>query len=86
VFERLFAGVVKPVSLQGRPDAGFNAVFLLTIYEPLLVLAGLAGLAYIILEKDLLKQILGGWFAGLIILDMVMFGRPSSNVILHLVP
>lgn len=73
-------------NLQGRPDAGFNAVFLLTIYEPLLVMAGLAGLAYIILEKDLFKQTLGGWFAGLVILDLVMFGRPSSNVILSLVP
>lgn len=73
-------------SLQGRPDAGFNAVFLLTIYEPLLVLAGLAGLAYVLLEKDLLKQTLGGWFAGLIILDMVMIGRPTGNVILPLVP
>lgn len=77
---------VSRFSLQGRPDAGFNAVFLLTIYEPLLVLAGLAGLAYVLLEKDLFKQILGGWFAGLIILDLVMFGRPSSHVILALVP
>jgi hypothetical protein len=73
-------------SLQGRPDAGFNAVFLLTIYEQLLVLAGLAGLAYAILEKDLLKQTLGGWFVGLIILDLVMIGRPNGNVILPLVP
>ena len=30
--------------LQTRPEAGFNAVFLLTIYEPLLVVAGLTGL------------------------------------------
>ncbi|MBI1881556.1 MAG: hypothetical protein HYR94_25525, partial [Chloroflexi bacterium] len=73
-------------SLQARPDAGFNAVFLLTIYEPLLVLAGLAGLAYAILEKDLLKQTLGGWFVGLIILDLVMIGRPNGNIILPLVP
>ncbi|MBE7557217.1 MAG: glycosyltransferase family 39 protein [Anaerolineales bacterium] len=73
-------------NLQGRPDAGFNAVFLLTIYEPLLVLAGLAGLAYVLLEKDLLKQTLGGWFAGLVILDLVMIGRPTGNVILSLVP
>ncbi len=72
--------------LQGRADAGFNAVFLLTIYEPLLVLAGLAGLAYTLLEKDLLKQTLAGWFVGLIILDAVMIGRPVSSAILPLVP
>jgi hypothetical protein len=73
-------------SLQGRPDAGFNAVFLLTIYEPLLVLAGLAGLAFTLLEKDLLKQTLAGWFGGMIILDMVMTGRPGGSVILALTP
>lgn len=73
-------------NFQGRPDAGFNAVFLLTIYEPLLVLAGLAGLAYVILDKDLVKQTIGGWFAGLMVLDMVMVGRPTGNVILPLVP
>ncbi|NJN97465.1 MAG: hypothetical protein HC875_26980, partial [Anaerolineales bacterium] len=72
--------------LQGRADAGFNAVFLLTIYEPLLVLAGLAGLAYTLLDKDLLKQTLAGWFVGLIILDAVMIGRPVSSAILPLVP
>jgi hypothetical protein len=71
---------------QGQADAGFNAVFLLTIYEPLLVLAGLAGLAYTLLEKDLLKQTLAGWFVGLLILDAVMIGRPTGNVILALVP
>jgi hypothetical protein len=74
-------------SLQGRPDAGFNAVFLLTIYEPLLVLAGLAGLAYTILDhKNLLKFTLGSWFAGLMILDLVMIGRPNGNIILPLIP
>ncbi len=73
-------------SFQSRSDAAFNAVFLLTIYDPLLVLAGLAGLAYTILEKDLLKQTLSAWFIGLMILDMVMVGRPDGNVILPLVP
>jgi uncharacterized protein (TIGR03663 family) len=73
-------------SFQGRPDAAFNAVFLLTIYEPLLVLAGLAGLAYTFLEKDVLKQTLGGWFIGLMIMDMVMIGRPNGSVVLTLTP
>jgi hypothetical protein len=73
-------------SWPGHPEAGFNAIFLLTIYEPLLVLAGLAGLAYTILDKDLLKQTLGGWFVGLLILDALMIGRPTSNIVLALVP
>ncbi|MCQ3979449.1 MAG: hypothetical protein DPW09_39025 [Anaerolineae bacterium] len=72
--------------LQGRPDAGFNAVFLLTIYEPLLVLAGLAGLAYSLLDKDALKQTLAAWFIGLVVLDVAMIGRSSGSVILPLVP
>lgn len=72
--------------LQGRPDAGFNAVFLLTIYEPLLVLAGLAGLAYSLLDKDVLKQTLAAWFIGLVVLDVAMIGRSTGSVILPLVP
>ncbi|MCK6630216.1 MAG: glycosyltransferase family 39 protein [Anaerolineae bacterium] len=72
--------------LQGRPDAGFNAVFLLTIYEPLLVLAGLAGLAYSLLDKDVLKQTLAAWFIGLVVLDVTMIGRSNGSVILPLVP
>ncbi len=69
-----------------QPEAGFNAVFLLTIYDPLLVVAGLAGLAFAILDRDLLKQVFGGWFVGLLILDIVMMGRPAGNAILPLAP
>jgi hypothetical protein len=69
-----------------RPEASFNAVFLLTIYEPLLVLLGLAGLAYAILDRDLLKEILSGWFIGTLILDIVMGGRPIGSSILPLAP
>ncbi|MFN8457000.1 MAG: hypothetical protein U0401_20435 [Anaerolineae bacterium] len=73
-------------SAQSRPDSGFNAVFVLTIYEPLLVLIGLAGLAYAILERDLLKETLASWFIGTIVLDVLMGGRPTGSVILPLVP
>ncbi len=72
--------------LQTRPEAGFNAVFLLTIYEPLLVLAGLTGLALVLLRQDLLGTTLAGWFVGLLLLDLVTGGRPNGNVILLLVP
>jgi uncharacterized protein (TIGR03663 family) len=71
---------------QAQPQAGFNAVFLLTIYEPLLVLAGLTGLAYVLLRRDLLGLLLALWFVGLLLLDLVMGGRPNGNIILLVVP
>jgi hypothetical protein len=73
-------------SFEPRPDAGFNAIFVLTIYEPLLVLAGLAGLAFVIVRRNLLTTIFSIWFVGLLLLDILMAGRPNSNVILPLVP
>lgn len=71
---------------QAQPEAGFNAVFLLTIYEPLLVLAGLTGLAYVLLRRDLLGLVLAFWFVGLLLLDLVMGGRPNGNIILLVTP
>lgn len=72
--------------LQAAPNAGFNAVFLLTVYEPLLVLAGLVGLAYVLLRRDLFGAVLAGWLVGLLALDVVMGGRPTAAVILPLTP
>jgi len=68
------------------PESGYNAVFLLTVYEPLLVLAGLVGLAYALLTRNLLQQIFVGWFVGVLILDLMMGGRPAGSVILAVVP
>lgn len=73
-------------SLEPRSDAGFNAIFLLTIYEPLLVIAGLIGLTLAILSYDLLKLSLVGWFMGAVVLDLAMFGRPASSLILSVTP
>lgn len=70
-----------------RGDAGFNAVFLLTIYEPLLVFAGLAGLTLAILRShEPLQFCLSLWLVGLLVLDLLMGGRSSSSAILPLVP
>ncbi|MDX1523690.1 MAG: glycosyltransferase family 39 protein, partial [Anaerolineae bacterium] len=69
-----------------RPDSGFNAVFLLTIYEPLLVVSGLIGLTLVIMRGNLPATLFGGWFIGALLLDIAMAGRPDSNVILSLVP
>lgn len=72
--------------LQTQANTAFNAVFLLTIYEPLLVFTGLMGLAYTFLSRDLLRFTLAGWFIGALILDLLMGGRPGGSVILAVVP
>ena len=77
---------LRRFTFQPRPDAGFNAIFLLTIYEPLLVLSGLTGLALIIVRRNLLTTVFAIWFVGLLLLDVFMAGRPNSNVILPLAP
>ncbi|MCB9106462.1 MAG: glycosyltransferase family 39 protein [Anaerolineales bacterium] len=86
VTTNLFMEWVSRFTFQPRLDGGFNAVFLLTLYEILTVVAGLVGLTFALLSRDLLKQSLAGWFIGALILDLVMIGRPTGSVILSLVP
>jgi len=69
-----------------RADGGFNAVFLLTIYESLIVFAGLAGLAMTFIRRSFMSVTFSIWFVTLLLLDLLMFGRPVSNVILPVVP
>ncbi|MBN1991732.1 MAG: glycosyltransferase family 39 protein [Anaerolineae bacterium] len=73
-------------SFAPHPEAGFNAVFLLTIYEPLLVFSGLAGLAITLVRRSLLMVSFSLWFVGLLVLDVLMAGRPTGNVILLVTP
>jgi hypothetical protein len=73
-------------SFTPRADGGFNAVFLLTIYEPLIVFAGLAGLAMTFIRRSFMPVTFSIWFVALLLLDLLMFGRPVSNVILLIVP
>ena len=73
-------------SFEPRPDAGFNAVFLLTIYEPLLVVGGLVGLTLVLLRGNLPAMVFAGWLIGALLLDAVMIGRPNSNAMLIVVP
>ncbi len=82
----LFGDWLSRFSLEPRSDAGFNAVFLLTIYEPLLVIAGLIGLTFALLSRDLFKLSLVGWFVGAVVLDLAMLGRPVSSLILTVTP
>ncbi len=73
-------------SFTPRIDGGYNAVFLLTIYEPLPVFAGMAGLAMTLIRRNVMSVSFSIWFVGLLLLDLLMFGRPASNVILLVVP
>lgn len=82
----LFVEWLRRFGSQPHPDAGFNAVFLLTMYEPLMVMAGLVGLAYALLSRDLLRQALVGWFLSILLVDLVIAGRPNGSVILALIP
>ncbi|MCB0164906.1 MAG: glycosyltransferase family 39 protein [Anaerolineae bacterium] len=86
VTTNLFMDWLSRFTFQPRLDGGFNAVFVLTMYEILTVVAGLVGLTFALLSRDLLKQSLAGWFIGALILDLVMIGRPTGSVILSLVP
>lgn len=67
-------------------DAGYNALALLLIYDPIILIFGLIGLGYAMLRSDLLGLIIGGWFVTLLVLDVLMGGRPQGAVILPLVP
>lgn len=82
----LFSDWLSRFSFQPRPDASFNAIFLLTIYEPLLVVAGLVGLALALLNQNLFQQSMVGWFVGAMLLDLGMAGRPVGAVLLVTVP
>jgi uncharacterized protein (TIGR03663 family) len=86
VTTNLFADWLSRFSTQAQPNAGFNAVFLLAIYEPLIVVAGLIGLAFALVSRQLIRLVFVGWFVGVLVLDLVMAGRPNGSVILVLVP
>ena len=82
----LFTDWISRFSLTPRADAAFSSVFLLTIYEPLLLIAGIIGATYAILSKDLLRQSLATWFFSALILDVALAGRPAGSVLLTVVP
>jgi len=77
---------VHAFRLKPLGEASFNGVFLLTMYELLTVVLGLAGLALAIFRNNLLYLAFGGWFVGLLLLDVLMGRRPAGTVILSLVP
>jgi hypothetical protein len=68
-----------------KPGA-YPAVFLLTLYEPLILLAGLTGLAASLLRRRLIDLFLVWWFFGGIALNLLRSGRTNGAVLVPLIP
>jgi FtsH-binding integral membrane protein len=64
----------------------YPAIFLLSLYEPLILLAGLFGLSVVLLRRRLIDLFLGWWFFGGIALDLLRSGRTAGELLVPLVP
>jgi hypothetical protein len=64
----------------------YPAIFLLTLYEPLILLAGLVGLSTGLLRRRLIDLFLVWWFFGGIALNLLRSGRANGAVLVPLVP
>jgi 4-amino-4-deoxy-L-arabinose transferase-like glycosyltransferase len=70
----------------GAAFGSYPAVFLLSLYEPLILLAGLFGLAASLLRRRLIDLFIGWWFFGGIALNLLRSGRTDGEVLVPLVP
>ena len=64
----------------------YPAVFLLSLYEPLILLAGLFGLSVGLLRRRLIDLFLAWWFFGGIALNLLRPGRMVGETLVSLVP
>jgi hypothetical protein len=64
----------------------YPAVFLLTLYEPLILLAGLFGLSASLLRRRLIDLFLVWWFFGAVGVNLLRSGHTNSSAIIPLVP
>jgi uncharacterized protein (TIGR03663 family) len=64
----------------------YPAVFLMGLYDPLVLLAALFGLALVLMRRRLVDLFLVWWFFGGLVLDLLRAGRSSGQVLLPLVP
>jgi 4-amino-4-deoxy-L-arabinose transferase-like glycosyltransferase len=64
----------------------YPALFLLTLYEPLILLAGLFGVSAGLLRRRLFDLLLVWWFFGSIALNLLRTGRTGGEVLLPLIP
>jgi 4-amino-4-deoxy-L-arabinose transferase-like glycosyltransferase len=67
-------------------SGAYPAIFLLSLYEPLVLLAGLFGLSASLLRRRLIDLFLVWWFFGGIALNLLRSGRTSGEVLVPLVP
>jgi uncharacterized protein (TIGR03663 family) len=75
-------GFAPAIAGQGA----YPAAFLLSLYEPLILLAGLFGLSVGLLRRRLFDLFLGWWVFGSIALDLLRLGRTEGEVLVPLVP
>jgi 4-amino-4-deoxy-L-arabinose transferase-like glycosyltransferase len=64
----------------------YPAIFLLTLYEALILLAGLFGLSISLMRRRLFGLYLAWWFLGGIVLNLLRSGRTQGEVLVPLVP
>ncbi len=64
----------------------YPAIFLLSLYELLILLAGLFGLSVSLVRRRLFDLYLAWWFLGSIALDLLRSGRTEGEVLVPLVP
>ena len=67
-------------------EASYPAIFLITLYEPLLLVAGIFGMSFAIARRRPVDWWLAWWFLGGIVLDLLRPGRGSGDVLVPLVP
>lgn len=83
-------GFVAPAASPYLPSeaAGLSypAAFLLSLYEPLILVAGLFGLASALLRRQRFDLLLVWWFFGGLVLDLLRSGRNPGESLLSLVP
>jgi len=82
----LFSEWLGQFGLTLQPEGGYPAILMLLFYEPVVVLFGIAGIALSVVERRTLDQILVIWFGSVILLDLLMGGRSSGQVLLALAP
>jgi 4-amino-4-deoxy-L-arabinose transferase-like glycosyltransferase len=67
-------------------SGAYPAIFLITFYEALILLAGLFGLSVSLMRRRLFDLFLAWWFLGGIALNLLRSGRTQGEVLISLVP
>jgi uncharacterized protein (TIGR03663 family) len=67
-------------------SGAYPAIFLITFYEVLILLAGLFGLSATLMRRRLFDLFLAWWFLGGTVLNLLRSGRTQGEVLVSLVP